>query len=152
MNKILFLDCDGVVCTARSHYAYGEEGGIWNEWDPLACEVLRRCCANGVQIVVSSTWRKGQFVKYFHEQRRKHDLDGYCFHNDWATPVLGKKRHEEILAWLERHPEITDYKVLDDDPDIIHLPANKIILTDPDDGMLSGHIKRLLNWAGVLKA
>jgi len=33
MSKVVFLDIDGVVCTLRSHYAFGDKGGLMEAWD-----------------------------------------------------------------------------------------------------------------------
>lgn len=150
--RIIFLDIDGVLCTRRSHLAYGKEGGIWHEWDPLGCHVLHRACTYDAWIVVSSTWRKPMHQDDLFEMLKKHSLFGYVYFPDWSTPVLDGPRGAEIAAWLAKHPEVTDYRILDDDHDMLDSQTKKCIFTDPEDGMTSDNIKKLLNWAGALKA
>jgi hydroxymethylpyrimidine pyrophosphatase-like HAD family hydrolase len=151
--KVIFLDIDGVLCTRRSHLAYGKEGGIWHEWDPLAVEVIRKCCERGVKIVLSSTWRKPSNLEHFHEQYAKYGMNpAWLYQPDWKTPITTGRRGEEIKQWLNRHPEVTDYRIVDDDNDMLHEQHAKCIFTDAEDGMTSENIKKLLNWSGVLKA
>jgi FMN phosphatase YigB (HAD superfamily) len=152
-TKILFLDIDGVLCTSRSHLAYGKEGGIWHEWDPLAANAIRRACQQGVGLVISSTWR-------FHEkdlwpQMDKHLLNEFVVRPDWRTKDMrcdGHQRGDEIAEWLSRHPEVGDYRILDDDNDMLEDQLKKCIFTDALDGMTHENIKKLLNWAGALRA
>lgn len=161
--KIIFLDIDGVLCTRRSHLSYGKEGGIWHEWDPIACNAVRRSCLKGCRIVVSSTWR-------FHEEdlwpmMESHGLKEFVYFPDWKTPDMGrlmldatwdskisKIRGNEIEDWLCRHPEVSSYKILDDIPDFLEHQTKFHIHTDSEEGMDSDNIKKLLNWAGVLKS
>ena len=151
-NKVLFLDIDGVLCTRRSHLTYGREGGIWHEWDDLACEAVRKACRNGVRIVISSTWRKECNREDLFAQLTKHGLRDFL-HEDWMTPIGNTIRGDEIALWLSRHQEVDSYRILDDDVDFT--PAqidHHLIHTDAEDGMTAENIKRLLNWSQVLKA
>ena len=51
--NILFLDIDGVVCTVRSHFAFGE-GLLMSAWDITCCQMIRRLCEKyNCQIVVT---------------------------------------------------------------------------------------------------
>ena len=151
-KKILFLDVDGVMCTRRSHLVYGKEGGIWHEWDPLACAAIYKACQHGVQIVVSSTWRKPMHQESLFEKLKEHNLFGYVLFPDWKTPIRDGIRGLEVAEWLSKHSEVESYRILDDDADFLDSQEKFLIRTDPEDGMTSENIKRLLNWAGALKA
>ncbi len=152
-TKVIFLDIDGVLCTRRSHLAYGKEGGIWYEWDTLAVEVIRKMAKKGVIFVLSSTWRKPPHVEDFWKQWTKYGLEEhYLWERDWMTPIGQGVRGEEIKDWLNRHPEVTDYKIVDDNNDMLEEQMSHCIFTDAEDGMTSDNIKKLLNWSGVWKA
>lgn len=159
--RILFLDIDGVLCTRRSHMAYGKEGGVWDDWDPLGCAVIRQACEKGVTIAISSTWRKSMHQKNLFGKLNKHDLYRFVFWAGtpslWHTPITSGKRGEEIQQWLDRaasqwHEPIEDYRILDDDNDMLEHQIPKCIFTDAEDGMTSDNIKKLLNWSGAWKA
>lgn len=152
--KILFLDIDGVLCTRRSHISYGKEGGLWSMWDPLACHAVKRSCINGVKIVISSTWRKPMHQRLLIKRLQEHGFLHSYLHQDWKTKCLKSgHRGEEIEEWLDRHAgEFESYVILDDDSDMLEHQMLRLIHTDMENGMDSNNIKRLLNWAGVLKS
>lgn len=159
--NIIFLDVDGVLCTRRSHLAYGKEGGIWNAWDPLACAALLRAIQGKLRpkIVVSSTWRF--YPDDFWGNCEEYGLtdpvgEREFFHDDWRTKDLRHGpdicRGHEIQEWLSRHPEVESYVIIDDDSDLLDEQRERHIHTDPENGMQSDHIKRLLNWSGAWKS
>lgn len=152
--KILFLDVDGVLCTRRSFLAYDKEGTIWYSWDQVAVDAVLRACRKSVLLVVSSTWRKPEHVEDFHAQCAKYKiLPEYFFKEDWKTPVTKSGvRGEEIKLWLDAHPDVKDYKILDDDCILLDQQEKHWIRTDMEEGMTSANMKKLLNWAGVLRA
>lgn len=104
--KILFLDIDGVVNCARTTARYNHFVGI----DPYMALLVNRICeATGAQIVLSSTWRL--------EKATRDEVNSAVFptpiditpdHNDMTN------RGSEIQAWLDAHPEVTKYAILDD--------------------------------------
>lgn len=151
-NKALFLDVDGVLCSWRAHFALGNSGGIWYEWDPIAIEAIRRACTKGVTIVVSSTWRMPGNRQHLLDQLTKHDLIGYVHKSDPYTPQFNRQRGHEIADWLTRHPEVTSYRILDDDCDMMEEQMPYLIHTDGSEGMTSENIRALLRWSRWLKS
>ena len=117
---VVFLDVDGVLCTLRSHLAFHGKGGCWFEWDPTSCRLLRRLLDNyDGKIVVSSTWRHDHHTADLNYQMKKHELTPYL-HEDWRTKDFKSGiRGEEIKDWLDRHLEIGNYLILDDDTDFL---------------------------------
>ena len=122
--KILSLDVDGVL---NSH----KTGGMY---------ALKRPCLQRLQhivrdtechIVLSSTWRKDEYA--FRRLRRvfayrKIQILG-------TTPVLHTVRGEEIKAWLEAHPDVTRYAILDDDSDMLVEQLPNFFQTDGEYGI-----------------
>ncbi len=42
-------------------------------------------------------------------------------HPDWHTPILRPANHGiEIKLWLDKHPEIHDYVIIDDNENLLH--------------------------------
>ena len=113
--KILFLDIDGVVnceTTAQRH-----RGAIGV--DPyMAFLVARIVERTGCKIVLSSSWR------YYPDAC---DEVTRCvmpfFDTTPKMPLLGgaerKERGHEIKAWLDAHPEVERYAILDDNSDML---------------------------------
>jgi len=139
----IFLDFDGVLCTARMAKATGERGVIGG-LDPVALAFLNRICREyPVKIVISSTWRAGQEAWFFWRlfaSAGHHDIRR-ALHEDWKTPVTGDTRGEEIQLWLDAHPEVSDYLILDDDSDMLEHQMPNLIHTDSLNGMLLEHYR-----------
>lgn len=143
--RVLFLDIDGVLVTGASmrywHW-YGthdkngrklggkrrrklpNNGYSGQTFDPICANnfrVLLELLPEDVKIVISSTWRMGRDTI----EELKEILDHE--HID-SSRVIGRTgsddsgiRGREIQAWLNLHPEVTDFLILDDDRDMEHL-------------------------------
>lgn len=126
-NKILFLDIDGVLTSGRTGY---------QNWDIYSTTFLKWLCEKtNTKIVVSSTWRCNRDRKFFT------DIFGDdIIHNDWKTPwdlldFTINCRGDEIKKWLDKHPEITEYVILDDDNDFLEEHQEHLVLTNSQEGM-----------------
>lgn len=110
--KILFLDVDGVLNSAKSPQPTHELYPV----DPyMALLVDRIIQATGCEVVLSSTWRNHPTGRAAVE--KSIPLIG-------QTPYLGTIRGEEIKDWLDnKHAEngyaVTKYAILDDDSDML---------------------------------
>lgn len=142
MEKVIFLDIDGVLCTLRSHFAFGDHGGLMQAWDITCCQMIRRICAEyKCKIVISSTWRhQKELNRYLCVYGLVDHIwsDSFKFDGDWKTPWMNcDTRGEEIDAWLKKHPEVTQYIIIDDDSDFIEYQKPFHIKTDTDEGFSS---------------
>lgn len=152
MDKIIFLDIDGVVNTlmiytkpqdTSTHYI--ERDGFYFEICDIkddrvsnnqAINWLNKLCKeNNAKIVVSSTWRKFE--------RQNHTVEN-CLRNSGllpnipiigATPYTGGSRGSEIKQWLaENYPDDkVKFIILDDDSDMDDL-IDHLILCDNKRG------------------
>ncbi len=156
-TKVIFLDFDGPILNARVALAVGE--GLWSTPDPVACQLIARVCEAGVGIVVSSTWRNltEGVRKTVHDVLEEGKLTKYV-HPDWRTinapydqyPESRDARPYEIQEWLARHPEVTDYAILDDDhfnwtPE----QEGKWYKCNGHNGLMAGEMIHLLDWSGI---
>lgn len=144
--KIVFLDFDGVLLTWRTRMAHGGASSNGRP-DGVVCALLNRVCALGIHIVVSSAWRD-------HEPSCKQKLaqGGLLrfLHPDWRTNPKGYARPKEIADWLAAHPEVTDYRILDDeDHGWTAEQRGKFLACHPMDGMLGTEMEELAKWAGL---
>lgn len=152
--KIIFLDFDGVILTLRTCVAHDKPGWSSAPPDPVLVNVIKRCCDSGVRICVSSSWRDAE--DQCKAKLEECGLINYL-HADWKTPELrGKEatwdRRLEIDDWLKRHPEVKDYRILDDDNWAWHAEQKERFLKcDPHDGASAQVMIALLEWAGDKK-
>jgi hypothetical protein len=143
-SRICFLDYDGVVNTPMWNeegtvcsYGFSKEGKVNNfqavQWLSEACQKF------GYDIVVTSTWRLWDNYKE-------------CLINGGlrkGIEVLGKTpfirdvpRGAEIKAYLDEHPEIQYYVIVDDEADMLPEQMGHFIMTNGDTGFNLSEFKR----------
>src|SRR5210317_1410587 len=153
--KIIFLDIDGVLNNDRwasvLNHLYGGNGygGFVKrnlkrrniKWDYYNVDNLKTLMdKTGAKIVISSTWRYSHSINDFKVMFQLYGLEPRIVD---ITPDLSKTgitdlyirkiRGDEINAWLDDHPDITNYVILDDDSDF-H-PGQPLVRTDPEYGL-----------------
>ena len=145
--KVLFLDIDGVINTVGGElgakycqgrdideiYAKRKELGALaahaEVFDPACLWYLREIVKDtGCKIVVSSTWRIKQTVEsmkswfkcpIIREAIIDKTPEFYGSEYDHLRDRRGRiQRGEEIKWWVDNHPEVTRYAILDDDSDM----------------------------------
>lgn len=142
MSRVIFLDIDGVVTSARS---------AWYNFDPFVISFLRHLCKEGhIHIVISSTWR------YHYKKDFWQTLFENYLHEDHETPyLLSKKlsqracRGDEIQEWLNKHPDVTKYLILDDDSDMLDNQKPSFRRTDSINGMLFDDMVFMMDYFNV---
>jgi hypothetical protein len=135
--KVVFLDLDGVLVTEHYLLQLENKRESWRDKNGHAY-FCPRCLHNFEQlihstdakVVLSSTWRF--FLADTVGVHEFFKMRGVGFGIYDVTPTLltsSKKmseqvtRGEEIQAWLNGHPEVAQYCIIDDDPRI--LPAQQ---------------------------
>ena len=107
--KVLFLDVDGVVNNHRTPQTDG--------WpiDPYCAFLVGKIQIDtGCEIVLSSSWRHSDDGIMAVQKKVVKLLD--CTPTERAGM---ESRGSEIKAWLEAHPEVTRYAILDDNRDML---------------------------------
>ena len=131
--KVLFLDIDEVLVTTRQWFVYRSvfcgSKYVGNKVDQTSLDFLRLLRFHGVEIVLSSTWRKCSEEK-FERLKKEFKID---FKD--RTPVFGSKRGEEIKLWLSEHKEVTDYVIIDDGSDMLEEQANHFVRINAETGI-----------------
>ena len=114
--KVIFLDFDGVLNSAK--YLLNHEGyGV--VIDPERMRLLKQIVdTTGARVVLSTSWRE-----HWEKDPTKcnntgvliNDIFGNCGLQIWdKTPELHTRREIEIKSWLDKHPEVKNFVVLDD--------------------------------------
>lgn len=130
-KRILFLDIDGVLNSVKTCLAHGDYPHELTEregFDWVAIKLLQRLCdSEGVQIVLSSTWRKWNKPSEFAATFDLPVID--------STPILHTERGHEIQAWLDANEDVEQYVILDDDADMLDSQQERFVRTDPNEGL-----------------
>lgn len=137
--KVLFLDIDGVLNSVRSAAALGgcpwprnrNMQGDWEKFDQVAVKLMARLVQETeAHVVLSSTWRIGM------DQERATELGdflGYVISS--ATPGGGGQRGPQIQQWLDEHPGVDKYAIIDDDSDMLPAQMPHFVKVDPAIGL-----------------
>ncbi len=132
-QAILFLDIDGVIATSRAKLATG------SLIDPVAVGILRKIVfSTGCRIVVTSTWRSS--ADTCQNLFTSHGLQDALWspigkqQGDWC--IADGPRGMAIRAWLDAHPDITDWAILDDMlADFDQLQLSRLVHVDDRFGL-----------------
>lgn len=135
--KIIFLDLDGVLNTANyydrlQHEHLPTEDIFGTLFDPNAVEQLSHIIdSTNAKIVISSSWRYSGIASMRAMWKERHlpgnlyDITSLFVADDYIRAhmddqsfdfyeAMTSAREMEISAWLQEHPEVTNYVILDD--------------------------------------
>lgn len=148
--KILFLDIDGVLNSAKTCCAFGGypmELAHIAAFDQAAIRLVQRLCDSaGVQIVLSSAWRISHPFAEVGSALGLPIID--------RTPSSAGPRGREIQAWLDAHPEVEQYAIVDDDSDMLGEQMPRFVKTNGEEGLTFSDFRKLCElfgespWAG----
>jgi hypothetical protein len=146
--KVIFLDFDGVLNPTHYMMCLGkmwrESNGLIKSQDEYGhlffqqnIDALNHILENtNAKIVVSSTWRmSGKKViedMFFERNMNLAYSEFFDITPDHAQPQqsglwLADERGAEIQAWLDAHPEVTNYVIIDDQSDMLPSQMNNFV-------------------------
>lgn len=151
-GKVLFLDIDGVLVTARSLKERSGRGAVG---DPSCVRELNRVTdATGAVLVLSSSWRfcgleemrlilrhwgvAAPLVSMTPDLTRKAGAEGL---------YAGVPRGREIQAWFDEYEASPRFAIVDDDADMEHL-ADRLVRTQFSAGLTAADADRLIAMLG----
>lgn len=139
--KVIFLDIDGVlnseefftIRTQNCRYDEYRKAGYDTKMSRALCNLDGLPIANlnflisqtGAKIVVSSTWRSED--PWLQEVFSVVGIPSYI---DITPYTSTRHRGTEIQQWLDKHPEVENYVILDDDNDMLDKQLNNFVQTD----------------------
>lgn len=165
--KVIFLDFDGVLNSHQSAVFWHNrrdqdkwENDMYRDWTgtlkeyiamefcPIALsnveELIRR--VPGVKVVISSSWRVGETVESLKQILKPSQI--ICNAMIDTTESFSNTRGNEIKKWLDEHPEVDQYVIIDDDRDMLDSQKENFVNTSPLHGFQYGDIlwaERILN-------
>lgn len=131
--KILFLDIDG-VCNCVS--TRGIEVHMFPIDPAMAARVAKIIANTECEVVLSSSWR-------FSKEGVQAVKDRICPLLD-VTGDERRIRGFEITEWLEKHPEVTRYAILDDNFDAGFLHKGNFFKTTWEKGLTDRITNRVI--------
>jgi Swiss Army Knife RNA repair-like protein len=146
LMKILFLDIDGVV-NSEETFATGEARGICGINSYLAFLVGRILLETNAKLVLSSSWRYSEwgceevekYVGKIYSKTHTYDKD------EGETQFVDKaRRGHEIQAWLDSHPEVEKYAILDDDADMLPSQQANFFQTSQKTGITKEQAEKII--------
>ncbi len=135
-DTVVFLDVDGVLNKAPD-YAVRIEGqrSCFLVNQRLVDRFIKVLEETGARVVLSSSWRVMRGGREFIEHVGIPIQD--------VTDNKGKKRGEEIQRWLDAHPEVVRYAIVDDDGDMLDHQLPHFVLTEFETGLTKQAAYRL---------
>lgn len=152
--KVIFLDIDGVLnsevfwTTQKQHIRKQlalEAGRTKDEASALAnidpegvARILKIVKETGAEIVVSSTWRYDDCLNY--------KLRFMGIPHTYGITPWSRDRHRgsEIKEWLDEHPEVTNYVIIDDDNDMLDEQEPHFVQTSWYDGINDYNVEKAI--------
>lgn len=152
MKKCIFLDFDGVITTLKSNWTI----------DNKKMELVKRICdETGAKIVISSSWRRYTLEQTIESITQRQIEKGhtpflmpeyviditarmYAFKHGNRETHYGIYRGVEINQWLEEHPEVANYVILDDDSDMLLSQKKNFIKTHPYRGISKRDVEKAI--------
>jgi len=132
--KIIFLDIDGVLNSKDYYKKVNMRINNWDRFDPETVKLIKALLEEfNAKIVITSSWRFGAKDLLMKELKKTRLLE-YLYKN-WETPMIyGGTRGQEIKQWLDKHPEVNSYVIMDDRDDILAEQLSFFIKTDINTG------------------
>ncbi len=149
--NVIFLDIDGVLNpypNQRQNMEAGTDDTSVLKLDSECMKVLRRIIEKtGAKLVLSSSWRCEEWYGGFASKENvERQLQEYGMGLLDSTPVLPVyDRGKEILCYLQEHPEVEKFLILDDDRSVGWYEELKehFLRTDPEVGLAGINIRKI---------
>jgi len=132
--KVLFLDIDGVILS------YGR---IRTSEGRLTRDVPEQHLCDRVNLIIQGTG--AALVVSGAMRRHFDDLEGLRIHLEkagldtstffGATGVPCQWRGDEIQEWLDEHPDVQSFLILDDEGGMLHLDPHLLLVEDRNKGI-----------------
>lgn len=125
-NKVVFLDFDGVLNSSATYVRVAKTYTLW-PWTPAlglalldaerVARVQRICDAAGAAVVIVSSWRRYAPPEALADVLAQAGLRAPVLGAIRGLRMFGETRALATFEWLEGHPEVTHWVVVDDDRD-----------------------------------
>lgn len=141
--KVIFLDFDGVLNSTQSAIYHVRKNTqydtlFFGDWCPISFSNFIRIldAMPDVKIVISSSWRCGRTLDELKDILQGQGVKpSFVIDTTKAHSDRGTERGWEIQDWLDAHPEVTKYVILDDTADMLESQKENFVNTDGHLGL-----------------
>ena len=141
MMKVIFLDVDGVLNSARDRFSTK----LVSEYH---FDFLKELVdATGAKIVLSSSWRIGFNAMRHPEKNLLTKLESRGLEIYDFTPIMTGTRGDEIREWLTTHP-VDSFVILDDEDDMAEFADTHLVKTDMAVGLQDSDVEKAIAMLG----
>ncbi len=152
--KVLFLDIDGVLNSA-DWFRARQPRQLHGKIDPAAVRLLNEALERtGDVCVLSSSWRLWHGLGDTKDAMCANGFRGVlldttpdCARETAGGLFIGAERGAEIQEWLNAHPDVTAFAIVDDSKDMGPL-ARQLVRTTWQSGLEREHVERLVEMLG----
>lgn len=169
MNKVIFLDFDGVLNAFYYPKQLADRGQAWRDrfgvlFAPECIAQLERIiAATGAHIIISSSWKipfEGETnemalnsIKQMWEARQYPGRIEGTIPNLTVQEILAMNCGEDLIChkrfeieqWLRQHPECTSYVIIDDEGIVLPKHESHFIQTDRMLGLQKKDAERAID-------
>ena len=143
--KVIFLDVDGVLISQQSGFGHYDVRGTREEFGEDHWARYRRILeVTGAKVVVSSTWRIGRDLEELQELLGSEVIGRTPTDRTLETTRV---RGDEIEEWLNEHPGVEEFVILDDETDMGVL-GDYLVKTEFSTGLLDCHVEECIRRLG----
>lgn len=154
MNKIIFLDVDGVLNCSKTWQGPHEDG--FATLCPDMCDRLKRIVdETNATVVLSSTWRlfPGKGIDKLRAWLLEREIVIHSQTKDLSMEIgwgnVRACRGDEIAMWLDDHasefpPLEREFVILDDDSDMLPSQKPNFVHTSFKDGLTDAHAAKAI--------
>lgn len=140
-HRILFLDCDGVVNSAKYLNKLDRVKDLYIV-DPDAAKLISDlvCSDERIKVVLSSSWRS------HHEALRVLTNASIPIFDLCPEPIMGSRymKGEVISYWLAHNEDrVESYAIIDDNNDMLMQQQKRLVQTSFALGVQPQHIERI---------
>jgi hypothetical protein len=127
------------------HYDKYDLGAIFYDWDQQSVENLKLLLKETQSLIVlSSSWRRSTPIQVMNNYFRLHDLDSLII--DYTPLISQATRATEVATYLNSHPEITNFVILDDDDSGFSSDfPQQFVYTGKESRFTNEHLRKALN-------
>lgn len=148
-NKIVFLDADGCINSNKWYKSaeYYSNSFKDPDLDPHVIDLINQFTnETDVKIVISSSWK---IDDYCLERLGRAGLENIIDTTPnliFSVPIEDYSRGMEIEYYLQEHPEIEKYLILDDQNDFFDYQQKNLLLIDYQVGITEEDIEYCKQW------
>lgn len=147
--KVVFLDIDGCINSNKWYHSDEYYLNLYKDpdLDPHIIDKLNQFTnKTSVKLVISSSWKIDDYCLERLDRAGLENIIGITPNLIFSVPIENYCRGMEIKAYLDGHPEVEKYLILDDQNDFFLYQLPNFLLIDYQFGITEENIEYCKYW------